>query len=56
MIHSSSNKLTINFVQQCKDILTEVSRISGKVGHSKMKKKTIKIISIDTILFIKKKE
>ena len=38
VIHSTSNKSIISFVEQHKDILTEASRIAGKVGRSRMKK------------------
>ena len=38
MIHYVSNKSTISFSEYWKYILTESSRIAGKVGHYKVKK------------------
>ena len=33
MLHYASNKSTVSFSQQWKDILIEASRIAGKIGH-----------------------
>ena len=38
MLHSTPNKSTVSFEEHIKDILTEASRISGKIVSSKMKK------------------
>ena len=37
-LHYASNKSTVGFEEQCKDILTEASHISGENFHSKAKK------------------
>ena len=37
ILHYFSNKSTVSFVDQCKDILIEASCIEDKIGHSKMK-------------------
>ena len=36
ILHSASNKPTVSFSEQCKQILTESSLIAGKVGHYKI--------------------
>ena len=53
MLHYASSKSTVSFSDQCKDVLTGVSCIGGKIVHSKIKiERIIKIIRNETILFI----
>ena len=39
MLHYASIQSNVGMKEQHKDILTQASRIAGKIGHSKMKKK-----------------
>ena len=54
ILHSASSRPAVVFFNQCIDILSDASRIEGKVGHSKIKnKRIIKSMRKDTILFTK---